>query len=106
MSPAPFIAVTDEAWFDYLSSLAPDRKVDEVNFWSPSSPRTMKDLRPGEPVFFRLKSPINAIAGYGFFATFAQLELRDAWHSFGEKNGDPDIVRFLQRIGGYRGEHL
>jgi putative restriction endonuclease len=106
MPLAPFIAVTDQKWFDYLSSRSPERKVDEVNFWSPSSGLPMKNLRPGEPVFFRLKSPTNAVAGYGFFATFALLGLRDAWQSFGDKNGDPDIVHFLQRIGRYRGENL
>ena len=34
---------------------------------------------PGEPVFFRLKSPWNAIAGYGYFADFQVLDLELAW---------------------------
>jgi putative restriction endonuclease len=102
MPLGPFIAVTDLAWFEYLASRGPDRCVDEVNFWSPKATRPMRAMRNGEPVFFRLKSPINAVAGYGFFAAFTTLDLRMAWQTFGDKNGDPDVERFLARIGGYR----
>jgi putative restriction endonuclease len=98
----PFIALTDKSWFDFLSSRAAGRPLDEVNFWSPKSTDPLKSLTPGEPVFFRLKSPIDSIAGYGFFAHFSILELREAWRMFGDKNGDPDEVRFLERIGRYR----
>lgn len=97
-----FIANTDKAWFDYLCGRARGGYVDEVNFWSPRATRPMKQLGPGEPVFFRLKKPDYAIAGYGFFADFHVLELDEAWSLFGWKNGDPDKLRFLQRIGGYR----
>lgn len=106
-SPAtPFLAVTDKAWFDFLSSRASGGYLDEVNFWSPRSTRPMKRMALGEPVFFRLKSPVNAIAGYGFFAHFAALDLEVAWQCFGWKNGDPDRGRFLRRIGEYRGVDL
>jgi putative restriction endonuclease len=57
-------------------------------------------------VFFRLKSPRQAVAGYGFFAHFHLVSLDDAWALFGWKNGDPDRVGFLQRIGSYRGVDL
>jgi len=103
---APFIALTDKAWFDFLETHVEDGVVDEVNFWSPSSTEPLKDLHPGEPVFFRLKKPWHAIAGYGFFAHFSVLDLDVAWGCFGWKNGDPDKVRFLTRIGGYRGIDL
>lgn len=66
----------------------------------------MKTMRPGEPVFFRLKDPHNAIAGYGFYAHYCLLGLDEAWDVFGWKNGDPDKLRFLQRIGRYRGIDL
>jgi len=102
----PFLALTDKAWFDYLTSIASEGRVDEVNFWSPRAQRPMKQMRPGAPVFFRLKSPINAVAGYGFFAHFTILELDTAWSTFGIKNGDPNRQRFLQRIGGYRNSDL
>jgi putative restriction endonuclease len=66
----------------------------------------MKAMAPGTPVFFRLKAPVNKIAGYGFFAHFILLELEEAWAMFGDKNGDPDRQRFLTRIGRYRGLDL
>lgn len=102
----PFIALTDKAWFDFLSREARGGSLDEVNFWSPRSLQPMKKMTPGEPVFLRLKSPFTSIAGYGFFAHFCVLSLREAWDFFGPKNGDPDEIRFLQRIGTYRGIDL
>lgn len=101
-----FIANTDKAWFDFLSSRATAGVVDEVNFWLPSAQRPMKRHDPGEPVLFRLKKPDYAIAGFGFFAHFAVVDLDTAWSTFAWKNGDPDKLRFLQRIGAYRGLDL
>lgn len=98
-----FIANTDRAWFDYLAACGTDGVVDEVNFWSPRATRPMKRMHPGEPIFFRLKRPDYAIAGYGFFADFSKLSLRDAWELFGWKNGDPASDRFFARIAVYRG---
>lgn len=102
----PFIANTDKAWFNFLSRRADHGRLDEVNFWSPRSTRPMKRFTAGEPVFFRLKRPDYAVAGYGFYAHFAPLGLREAWEFFGEKNGDPDEISFLLRIGKYRGLDL
>lgn len=102
-----YVAITDRAWFDFLSHRAGmDGRLDEVNFWSPSSSIPLRKLRPGWPVFFRLKSPWSAIVGYGFFAHFALLELREAWSFFEWKNGDPHEASFLGRIGKYRGLDL
>jgi putative restriction endonuclease len=104
--PSPFIGVTDKAWFDFLSSRADGGYLDEVNFWSPRSTTPIKRMSLAEPFFFRLKAPVNAIAGYGFFAHFAALDLEIAWQCFGWKNGDPDRPSFLRRIGEYRGVNL
>lgn len=82
----PWIAVTDGAWFEFLAERSHDDRLDEVNFWSPSSTRPMKDLRTGEPVFFRLKAPHDCIAGYGFFAHFCVLELSQAWVMFASRS--------------------
>jgi putative restriction endonuclease len=98
----PFIANTDAAWFRFLAERDTGSGVDEVNFWQPRATRPMKQMVPGEPVFFRLKRPHYAIAGYGFFAHFQLLGLEDAWSIFGWKNGDPYELSFLQRIGKYR----
>ena len=102
----PFIANTDRAWFDFLAARAADGRVDEVNFWLPRATTPMKAMAPGEPIFFRLKKPDYAIAGYGFFAHFEVVDLHTAWSAFGWKNGDPDKRRFFERIGGYRGLDL
>lgn len=102
----PFIALTDERWFDFLSTHAVNGTVDEVNFWQPRGTRPMKRMSPGEPVFFRLKRPNHAIAGYGFFAHFQVVPVEEAWELFGWKNGDSSFSGFLQRIGGYRREDL
>ena len=106
LTQEPFIANTDRAWFDFLASRAEDGRVDEINFWSPNATSPMKAMDPGEPIFFRLKKPDRAIAGYGFFAHFEVLDLQTAWATFGWKNGDPDKRQFLQRIGAYRGVDL
>src|SRR5690349_18485634 len=100
----PFVANTDRAWFDFLSARAIEGRLDEVNFWLPKATTTMREMSPGEPVFFRLKKPDYAIAGYGFFAHFQVLDL--AWQTFGAKNGDPSRARFFERIGDYRGVDL
>lgn len=102
----PFIALTDDRWFDFLSTRAVGGRVDEVNFWQPRATRPMKRMDPGEPVFFRLKRPHYAIAGYGFFAHFQVVPVEEAWSLFGWKNGDDSFAGFLQRIGGYRQEDL
>ncbi|MFQ5669049.1 MAG: HNH endonuclease [Acidobacteriota bacterium] len=102
----PFIALTDKAWFDFLRRQAHGATIDEVNFWSPRSGRPLKNLLLGQPVFLRLKSPYQVIAGYGFFAHFCKLEVRTAWDLFDWKNGDPNLLRFLGRLGRYRGADL
>src|SRR5688500_2500984 len=97
-----WIAITDGDWFRYLAGRATDGRLDEVNFWSPTTVRRLKNFGPGEPVFLRLKSPTNAIAGYGFFAHFDILEVDVAWRTFGDKNGARTLEAFLERIGHYR----
>lgn len=105
---APFVAITDRAWFDFLSarSQAAGGPLDEVNFWQPKSQRPVARLAPGTPFFFRLKKPTHKIAGYGFYASFTLLSVDQAWEFFGKLNGDPDQLSFLERIGAYRGRDL
>jgi putative restriction endonuclease len=97
-----FVANTDRAWFDFLANRSGNGRVDEANFWHPKATSPMRKMHPGEPIFFRLKSPVDAIAGYGFYAHFQVLDLDLAWQTFGDKNGDPTRERFFERIGGYR----
>jgi HNH endonuclease len=98
------VALTDQRWFEYLRSLAAGGRLDEVNFWRPLAQSGFRSLSPGEPFFFRLKHPINSIAGYGFFAHATRVPIQLAWDAFGERNGDPTFERFLSRIAEYRRE--
>jgi putative restriction endonuclease len=67
------IGNTDPAWHRFLFeqqgvALGDGLEgLDEVNFWTPSG-RAFRSRQPGEPFFFRLKAPINAIGGFGFFS--------------------------------------
>lgn len=66
-----FIANTDHDWYTFLASQGPT--LDEVNFWQPSGGHSVfRAIAPGEPFFFRLKAPHNAIAGFGWFARHEQ----------------------------------
>jgi putative restriction endonuclease len=60
--------------------------LEEVNFWSPSDYFAFHGT-PGAPFFFKLKSPRNAIGGFGYVARFAKLPEWLAWECFGEANG-------------------
>ena len=53
----------ERAWFDYFRPTDTITRVDEVNFWRPQAQSHFRALATGEPLFFRLKHPINAIAG-------------------------------------------
>lgn len=93
-----YVAPTDLAWFDFLSAKA---DTDEVNFWRPSG-AGFKALRVGEPLFFKLKAPRNAIGGVGFYARTDRLPLWLAWETFGEANGVPDQAALLRRVNANR----
>jgi putative restriction endonuclease len=90
-----FIANTDLAWFNFLSEHQP---LDEVNHWQPGGRLRFNALGPGELLVFRLKAPINRIAGYGIFAPSALLPINLAWSSFGLKNGHLDFPSFKDAI--------
>src|SRR3954471_2658792 len=59
---------------------------------------TFSALRPGEPFFFKLKAPYNAIGGFGLFARFARLPVWRAWDVFGQANGTADEFALLARL--------
>ncbi|MFQ6046923.1 MAG: HNH endonuclease, partial [Gemmatimonadales bacterium] len=97
-----FVAVTDNDWFDFLSS-QPD--LDEVNFWTPSG-KPLANLSVGAPVLFKLHAPLNFVTGGGFFAHFSLLPASLAWETFREKNGAESLGQMRERIGRYRREVL
>lgn len=88
-----YVAPTDWAWFDYLSRLRPS----EVNFWRPSQV-PFRALQPGEPLFFKLKSPRNAIGGLGWFTGAEPLPVWLAWESFEDANGVPDEFALMRSL--------
>lgn len=96
-----WFGTTDVEWFRFLRARCP---LDEVNFWSPSDRLPFRRLAPGTPFFFKLKSPYNAVGGYGFFAHGSVLPLRLAWDAFAEKNGTSSMDALVKRIARYRGD--
>lgn len=95
-----WVAVTDKEWFRFLARLRPD----EVNFWQPGGQSTFRAIPPGAPFLFKLHSPLNYIAGGGYFVQHSRLPLSIAWEAFGEKNGAPDLASFRSAILKHRPE--
>lgn len=91
-----YVANTDFEWFTFLRSLTPPP--DEVNFWRPGSRSSFSALDPGEPVFFRLKSPYNAIGGFGYYAHFSMLPVSMAWEVYETANGARTYVEMRERL--------
>lgn len=79
-----FVGVTDLQWFENLQAQRPT--VSEVNFWRPSG-QPFGAVPPGSPFLFKLKTPINKIAGVGFFRAYMKLPVRIAWEAFTTMNG-------------------
>lgn len=91
---------TDFDWFQYLSS---QDDLDEVNFWRPGGKRMIAER--GAPVFFKLKSPQNAIAGFGFFSRYKRLPIWLAWDLFGRANGVATRTELADRLGRIAGRN-
>lgn len=93
------IAITDHGWYEFLLS---QPKLDEVNFWTPSSYWSFH-ANAGSPFFFKLKARYNhAICGFAFFTHYAPLPDWFAWDSFQAKNGCPSLEAMRERIWGIR----
>ena len=91
-----FVAKTDLQW--YRSHHGAGR--DEVNFWRPSG-QLLRALRPGEPLLFLLKAPINKIAGFGYFTISYALPASRAWAYFEAENGVGDKDALVARLRKY-----
>lgn len=97
-----YVYPTDINWFRFLRARSP---LDEVNFWQPGGSTEFRRLKPGELFLFRLKSPINKIAGGGIFAHASLYPLYGAWDAFGEKNGVGSFQELFSAIGHYRSKN-
>ena len=93
-----FAGVTDNKWFNYLSGIIPE----DVNFWQPGGNVAFKSLEQGAPFLFKLKSPLNAIGGVGFFSSHTFLPISIAWDTFGIRNGCGSFEEFRRMILNYR----
>ena len=58
----------------------------------------------GAPFLFKLKAPLNAIAGVGFFERAERLTVEDAWEFYGRKNGAASLAALCAAIGRNRHE--
>ena len=96
-----YVGLTDPEWYAFLSA---QPRVDEVNFWQPHGTTVFRALRPGEPFFFKLRAPLKAIAGFGFFERYEALPAWLAWESFGTMNGAADFESMVDRIVRLRDE--
>ncbi len=94
-----YVGITDYDWFKLHAS---KDFVEEVNFWRPSSPTNFRALQWGEPFLFKLHSPLNFIAGGGFFTKFLPLPISLAWEVFGEANGARSLDEVRAAIARYR----
>ena len=93
-----YLGVTDNKWFNYLSKINPE----DINFWQPSGTVSFKALTAGAPFLFKLKSPLNAIGGIGFFSSHTFLPISIAWDTFGNRNGCDTFDEFKNMITSYR----
>ena len=96
-----FVANTDWEWFSFLRAQGP---LEEINFWRPSARTRFGAIAEGEPFFFKLKSPHNAIGGFGIYARYSSLPLWLAWDCFDLKNGAPSLPELSARIAPYNDE--
>jgi putative restriction endonuclease len=96
-----WVANTDHDWFDFLAG---QPGIDEVNFWQPRGNIEFGAVQPGELFLFKLKSPRNAVGGFGVFSQASNLPVSLAWDAFGSKNGVHSLSEMRERIGKYRSD--
>ncbi len=94
-----YVGVTDNDWFNYLSSLP---ELAEVNFWQPGGNRAFKALDRGELFLFKLHSPYDYIVGGGLFVHSSILPISAAWEWFGVANGANSLQQMRERVSKYR----
>lgn len=89
-----YIGVTDIDWYQFLK----DHPSEDLNFWQPGGTHSFGILKPGEPFLFKLKSPVNKVAGLAFFVQQSRMPLSMAWEVFGTQNGRASYGEFKQII--------
>lgn len=95
-----YLGVTDNNWYNFLAR----QNREDVNFWQPGGQVIFKVLTTGLPFLFKLKSPINAIGGVGFFSSHTFLPISIAWDVFEKGNGCNSFHDLQRMILQYRNE--
>ncbi|MBN2175435.1 MAG: HNH endonuclease [Bacteroidales bacterium] len=93
-----YIGNTDLDWYHNLKKINPE----DINFWQPGGMTHFKAIETGSPFLLKLKSPINKVAGVGFFTSHSILPVDFAWEVFQERNGASDYLSFYSKIKSYR----
>jgi len=73
--------------------------MEEVNFWQPSTTPPFVNAREGMPFLFKLKRPLNHIAGGGFFIRHSAIPISLAWEVFGQGNGASTLAELRDLLG-------
>lgn len=94
-----YVGVTDRDWYDHLRSR---HGIDEVNFWQPGGSNRFGAISPGDLFLFKLKYPMNAIAGGGTFVSFDRFPAWLAWDAFEQKNGASSYEDFRRLLNQHR----
>lgn len=93
-----YIGNTDYEWFQFLREFSSD----DINFWQPGGNIRFSAIPIGAPFIFKLKSPINKIAGIGFYVSYSILPIEFAWEIFQERNGVSSLDMLINKVSGYR----
>ena len=97
-----YLGVTDNNWYNFLAQ----QKREDINFWQPGGNAAFKVLTSGAPFLFKLKSPINAIGGIGFFSSHTFLPISIAWDVFDKGNGCNSFQELKKMILQYRQDKI
>ncbi|MBY0479527.1 MAG: HNH endonuclease [Chitinophagaceae bacterium] len=97
-----YLGVTDNNWYNFLAN----QNREDVNFWQPGGNAPFKVLTSGAPFLFKLKSPINAIGGIGFFSSHTFLPISIAWDAFDKGNGCESFQDLQRMIFQYRHDRI
>ena len=92
------IAHTDNDWFKFLKE---EQLVNDINFWTPT-PWNLKSINKGDKFYFMLKSPIRKIGGGGYFQSYKNLSIKEAWSTYGKRNGFSNKQDFIDILNKHR----
>lgn len=94
------IAPTDIGWFTHLRR---EKIVNDINFWTPT-PWNVK-MSKGDRLYFMLKSPIRKIGGGGYFKSYQNMTVEQAWDKYGIKNGFDTRDAFVDSLTKHRSKN-